>query len=79
MTSNKLKSKRVLKGYKQTEIAEFMGITPKTYNRKELGKVEFKKNEIILLSKCLELSMEDINEIFFDNNLPNVYVSIISN
>ena len=65
-----LKSKRALKGFTQKKLAELLNITGKTYNLKELGKVDFKLHEIIELSNNLDLSESEINEIFFDNNLP---------
>lgn len=67
-----LKSKRVLKGFTQKDVAEKLGVSGKTYNHKEQGKIVFKPNEIISVSKILDLTISDINEIFFNNNLPNV-------
>ena len=67
-----LKSKRALKGFTQKNIAEKLGVSEKTYNHKEQGKVVFKPSEIITTSKVLELTISDVNEIFFNNNLPNV-------
>ena len=42
----------------------------KTYNHKENGKIDFKPNEISTISKLLQLNIAEINQIFFDNNLP---------
>jgi DNA-binding XRE family transcriptional regulator len=71
MNSNLLKSKRIFKGLLQKKAAEKLGLTEKTYNYKENGKVEFKANEIVIISTILDLTMKDVNEIFFDDNLPN--------
>jgi transcriptional regulator with XRE-family HTH domain len=72
MNCNLLKSKRVLKGFTQREIAEKLGVTEKTYNHKEQGKVVFKPTEIVITSGVLGLTISEVNEIFFNNNLPNV-------
>lgn len=72
MNSNLLKSKRILNGYTQESISQKVGITPKTYNRKEIGLSTFNIKEIIELSKILELNIQEINEIFFESNLPFV-------
>lgn len=71
MKPNLLKSKRVSKGLLQKKTAEKLGLTEKTYNSKENGKIEFKTNEILKISSVLNLTMDDVNEIFFDSNLPN--------
>lgn len=71
MNSSLLKSKRVFKGILQKNAAQKLGLTEKTYNHKENGKIQFKANEILIISIILGLTMEDINEIFFNNSLPN--------
>lgn len=72
INGNLLKSKRALYDLTQKNIAETIGTTEKTYNHKEQGKVDFKPNEIISISNKLKLTLEDINQIFFDGNLPIV-------
>lgn len=64
MNIHKLKGARVSKGYTQEHLAEKLGISTKTYNRKELGFVEFNRREIARLMEVLDLSQEDIGEIF---------------
>ena len=75
MNSNLLKSKRVLLGCTQKDMANYIGISEKTYNFKEKGKIYFKPNEIIAISGKLKLTIKEINKIFFDDKLPNVYDS----
>lgn len=70
MNTNLLKSKRVEKGLVQRKVAEKLEVTEKTYNHKENGKIPFKPDEISLLSNLLQLNILEINEIFFNNNLP---------
>ena len=65
-----LKSKRVLKGMYQHEVAKDIGISHKTYNFKENGKVEFNVEEILKVIECLDLNFDEVNDIFFSNKLP---------
>lgn len=69
MKSLKLKAARVGKGYIQSKLAREMNITDKTYNRKELGVVAFSIDEVIKIAQLLDLSIEQVNDIFFDNQL----------
>lgn len=66
---NKLKGARVAKGYTQDCFGKAIGITLNTYNRKELGIVKFTTDEIIKISNLLEFTIEQVNDIFFDNKL----------
>lgn len=72
MKENLLKSKRALNGFTQESMAKEIGISTKTYNRKELKISEFTISEVINISKLLKLSPKDINLIFFNGNLPIV-------
>ena len=65
-----LKAKRVLKGMYQHEIAKEIGISHKSYNFKENGKVEFNVEEILKVIECLDLNFDEVNDIFFSNKLP---------
>ena len=71
MNSKKLKSKRVLKGLNQDVIAKSLGITLKTYSFKENGKAEFTREEIYKIADILELNIQEVNSIFFDNKIAN--------
>jgi len=71
LNGNKLKSIRILHSFTQENLAKRIGITPKTYNRKELGVVSFTIFEIIQLASVLNLTLDSVNEIFFDNKLTN--------
>lgn len=72
MQIQKLKAARVQVGYTQKQLAEKLGISSKSYNRKELGLIEFKSKEIIHISILLNLTLKNVNEIFFENKLPIV-------
>lgn len=69
MGANKLKVARVAKNMTQEDVARLLGITLATYNRKELGNVDFKRREVLSLSKVLNLSLKDVNNIFFNGEL----------
>jgi DNA-binding XRE family transcriptional regulator len=71
MNSQLLKGTRVIKGYTQTTLSKAMGITPKTYNRKELGITDFSHEEVIKMTQILGLTLDEVNNIFFDNKLTN--------
>lgn len=60
----RLKGARVAKGFTQEDMAERLDISTKTYNRKELGIVEFNRREIVELVEALNLTREEAGEIF---------------
>lgn len=61
----KLKAKIVEKGMVQEEIAQALGMTIATFNYKVNNKREFKASEIKKLSEHLCLTAEEVNTIFF--------------
>lgn len=64
----KLKSKRVLLGYTQKEVANQLQIETSSYNKKENGKNDFSVREISTLKALFKLSDEEFIGIFFDEN-----------
>lgn len=56
----KLRGKRVEKGYTQKQFAEKLNISLPSYRLKEVGKIEFRMNEINLILKLLDCKYEDI-------------------
>ena len=50
-------------------MADKLGITYVTYSLKENDKLEFTRKEISTISKVLNLTLEDVNEIFFDSKI----------
>lgn len=72
MNVNKLKGARVGKGLTQKQLALMLGMTEKTYNRKELGLADFARGEILRIAELLDLSLQDVNVIFFGNKLTDV-------
>lgn len=78
MNTLKLKSMRVGKGYTQTDVAQKLGTTTKTYCDKENGKKEFSLREIIVLAIILDLDLQLVNQIFFDEKLTNRLINELS-
>lgn len=60
-----LKSKRFLFDYTQKDIAKILGITTKSYNFKENGQQDFKRNERKLLKEVFKLTEEECMIAFF--------------
>ena len=63
MNLNLLKRTRLYKGYQQYEVADGIGISRQTYNGKSLFNIE----ETARVVSFLNLTFDEINEIFFDN------------
>lgn len=62
---NALRACITASGLKQTFIAEKLGISQQTLNRKLQGQFEFKQSEIVQLSKLLQLTQDEVLGIFF--------------
>lgn|GEM_PF-698195 len=69
MNTAKLKSVMVLRGFTQTKLAEVLGISEQRLSAKINGKhgAEFNQGEISRIKKILNLSSDDIINIFFDD------------
>lgn len=73
MKQRLLKSKRILNDMTQEEIANEIGISSKSYNLKENGKNPFSLQEVTKISEVLNLTLEDINNIFLHINFNERY------
>lgn len=60
MTINRLKSLRLAKGYSCQKMADKMGITKSTYNKKENGKMSLSLIDARKISGILGRSIDDI-------------------
>lgn len=67
MNTDELRSKRIKHALTQKEIAEKLGMSTKSYNRKELGVIDFSREEIKNISNVLGLTKMEIIEIFFED------------
>lgn len=70
MNTNLLKSKRVAAGFNQSAAANEVGLGLSRYNLKENGKYPFRLEEISKMAKLYRLTVDDVNAIFFDGELP---------
>lgn len=65
-----IKGARTRLGYKQRHMAEKLGMTLCTYNRKENGKSEFTDAEKVKVAELLGFTLEQMNDFLFDGLLP---------
>ena len=64
MNTELLQEKRINKGIKSIQIADYLGIRKETYSRKENGKKSFSKSEKIALAVILGLNEKELIKIF---------------
>lgn len=69
MNTLALKGKRVSQGKTQAYMGKVIGISTATYSDKERGNVAFAADEITAASNDLNLTLSELNAIFFDGNL----------
>lgn len=62
-----LKSKRVLLGVTQEDIASALGISRTAYSKKENAKNPFTREELETVKGLLKLSSQEFMDIFFEN------------
>ncbi|MBS6715405.1 MAG: helix-turn-helix transcriptional regulator [Dialister sp.] len=56
-------------GITNRKLAEHLGLSEQAFYNKIQGDTEFKGSEIKRLAKVLNLSMKDVNTIFFDRDV----------
>lgn len=69
MNGDLLRGKRAEHSLSQREIADKLNVTTPTYRFKETGDREFTNSEMRKIASILDLNMNDINAIFFDNEI----------
>lgn len=70
MLKDVLKLRREVQNLKQSEVAEFVGVTPQTYMKWENGKNEPKASNIKKLAEILKISESEICQgIIFSSNM----------
>ena len=62
---NKLKGRIIEAGYTIEQLAGLIGVNPATFYRKMAQSSEFTRNEILAIKLVLDLTNEEINDIFF--------------
>lgn len=65
MKLEKIREKRMQNSLSYADLARKLNIYKSSYYRKENGEIPFKLQEIIILKKELDLSMNEVEEIFF--------------
>ena len=65
MDSKKLHGKLVEKGYTMSSMAKELGISDTAMYNKMNGKSQFTQGEMHLMASRLQMTMEDIGNIFF--------------
>lgn len=70
MNSLELEIARKRKGKSKAELAAAIGKSVVSYAKKESGKVQFTDEEKVIVTRELDLSREQFDDIFFDGNLP---------
>ena len=71
MNYKKLKGFRAMAGKTQPEMANELGMTTKSYNHKENNKAPIKVEEALNIALILGMTLDDVNDIFFDSKLTN--------
>ena len=73
MTYNKLKGIMKEKNYSQSKLADILKISTQSLNAKLNGRTQFTVQEAVEIISILKIeSSNDIVEIFFENNIPNM-------
>lgn len=53
------------------DMAKLIKKSTSSYIKKRRGKVKFENDEIIIIAKAFGLSLQEVNIIFFNGDLPN--------
>ncbi len=69
MNSANLKAEIARAGKTNRSLAALLGMSEQTLYNKITGKTEFKSSEILILARELSLSMQSVNDIFFDKRV----------
>ena len=69
MNVQKLNAAAALKGLSNLDLAKRLDLSNQAFYNKLNGKTEFKNSEILRLSQILALSLDAVNDIFFDGIL----------
>lgn len=69
LNGDKLKAKMVENKINATQLSEKIGINKSTFYRKLNGNTDFTIKEASAICKELKLTNDDVNAIFFDQNI----------
>ena len=76
INTEKLVAARERAGITRAEMARIVGVSVDPYRKKELGQLEFNRDQLLTVVSTLKLTARETNEIFFDNQLPIAQDSI---
>ena len=74
MNTTLLKARMIEHGYNDEQLSIVLGINPATFYRKKNGQSDFLRKEIQVMRDVLRLSSEDVDAIFFADELANMQV-----
>ena len=69
MNTNLLKSELLKNNITMQDLADELGLSYWSLTKKVNGEYDFKQGEIQKIAKILKLSSEEINQIFFSENI----------
>lgn len=55
-------------GFSQKQMADALGISESSYQKKEAGDIRFSDGEKVMVAKILGLSMDQVNQIFSEGS-----------
>lgn len=70
MNTRELKAQMARKGIRNVDLAKIMGISAQSVSLKANGYNPFMLKEVLCVAQALDLSMDLVNRIFFDDKLP---------
>lgn len=69
-----IKGARTRLGYTQQYVADYLGISFHSYQKKESGKIKFTENEKIAVAKLFGFDIIQLDEFLFDGQLKDFFV-----
>ena len=75
MNLDKLKGKLVEKNKTYKDCAQYLGVSLTTFNKKMNNRSKWYVEEVVKLGRFLNLSKNEMMEIFLNNNLHDTQVS----
>lgn len=69
LDASKLKAKTILAGKSIADVAKTIGVSTPTFYKKMCGKSDFTRNEMALLAIELDLTSQEMEDIFFAKNV----------
>ena len=71
MKKLEIKAARTRLGLSQKDVAQQIGMSPGSYQKRESGVVDFAPKEMVALANVLGLNINQVNDFLFDGELPS--------